>query len=171
MKLNELFTDVENLNEVFNTHVDIDSWKFRNNSLIGTLNVNNETFEIEFEPKKYSINNKQFTFINIAFSKLIDGHSSQALQNNSTSPSMIIGAITNAIIKKLDEFNYDAVIFVAIDNIDKRMRIYNAVAKKFAQKFSWYKTHVKIPNGELTILATSSIKYEEFEQHLKDVSK
>lgn len=101
---------------------------------------------------------------------MIDGYPTQELLLTSTNASAIIGAVANAIVDRLNDFDYDAIVFIAASSVDQRMRIYNIVAKKFHQMFKIMIPNVKLEGGrQMTILLSKTFpndKIEEFKNHI-----
>ena len=165
---------VMDLNEIFDTHIPINKWYYRGTTLVGQLNVDGELFNILFEPGRYRFDQGQYMFINVAFEKIVNGESTRELQFNSRKASSIVGAIVNALIDKLKDFQHDAIIFGASDNIEKRMRIYNTIANRFAKTFRFVIRDVKTNDGIITILISKSVSQEhasDFIEYLKTRNK
>jgi hypothetical protein len=143
---------VTNLFEVLDTKPDKLSWQTVDNRDIGTLIIQDEIFEIYLEPGEFGI----FSYINIAFSKMINGKPSDELVLTSKSGSKIMGAIINSLDERLNHYEPDAVIFTAVDNVEKRMSLYNRCIRFF--KFINYKDiirNIKIKNGMVTVVIIS----------------
>lgn len=162
---------VEDLYESMNTSIPVDSWKQEGKNLYSYINIDDEIFRIEFEPISY----QEYNAINIGFSKIVNDHPSQEIVLQSKNASRIIGAITTAMFDKLSDFSYDAVIFIARDNVTQRMRVYNYIAKKFHQKFKYMIENIKLENGQqMTALLSKTFpddKIEDFKNHIQNVTK
>lgn len=162
---------VEDLHESMNTKIPVDSWKQEGNELHGFIEIDSEIFRIELQPITY----QEYNAINVGFSKIVDDHPTQEIIVTSKNASKVIGAVANAIMDKLNEFTYDAIVFIAASAVDQRMRIYNIVAKKFHQMFKAMIPNVKLQNGQqMTILLGRSFpndKIEDFKQHIQNVTK
>ena len=167
-----------NLAEVYNTKIPVDNWFRDGNSNFGFIDISGEKFKIIIEELNYSFNSKTFNFLNVAFSKIVNGIETQNLTASSKNPSKILGAIFNAIADKLaniDSSNIDAIVFVARDNVNKRMSIYNRMSSNLLNPFNNVLQDVKIPNGgRMTILLNSKLSTDEtnnFINHLKTLEK
>lgn len=162
---------VEDLHESMNTRIPVDSWQQNGNELHGFIQINDELFRIELQPITY----QQHNAINIGFSKIVNDHPTQELSLTSTNPSTIIGAIANAIVDKLDDFEYDAIVFIAASAVDQRMRIYNIVAKKFHQLFKVMIPNIELEGGRrMTVLLSKTFpsdKIEGFKNHIQSAIK
>jgi prophage DNA circulation protein len=146
MKLFELC-----INEVFDTKVPVDNWIKKGDSIIGNIVIDHEQFQIIVELQHYKFNNESFNFLNIAFAKMVNGIPSQLLTITSKNSSKILGAIFNAVSEKTKElsdlFNIKAIVFVARDNVSKRMSVYNRMASNMFSPFSVSKTNIPLPKG------------------------
>jgi hypothetical protein len=176
MKLINLFdTDgfIPHINEVFDTIIPVDSWTTRGETKVGHLKIDNEDYYILLEPKIFSFNNQSYNFINIAFRKMVNGEESEELTYTNIAGSKVIGAIANAMRTELKKHEYAAIVFVATDNVDKRMAIYNNLTRKFGGDFLSCRPDVPIPGGKMTILFNKnfSAHHKEFEEHLKTSGK
>lgn len=162
---------VVDLHEMFNTKVPIDKWETAGNVLIGHLTINNEHFTIELEPFEYQGHNA----INIGFSKVLDGVRTQKLTMDSKNASSIIGAIINIADEKLNEFQYDAVVFLASDNVKQRMRIYDIAARQVQHKFSGMIPNIPLGGGKMATVLVGKMfpkeKLEHFKQHISTLDK
>lgn len=129
MKLHDLFDFIVSLNEVLDTKIPPNSWENGpNDSLIGKILVDDKTFLIKLEPLTYSFNEKEYLGINVAFTLFKDNKEIEILTYDNRSGSKIIGAIINALETKVNEYNWDFLLFIATNNIEKRMKIYNKIA-------------------------------------------
>lgn len=121
---------VFDLHETLNTRFDDEAWEQVGNRQVGTAQLGDETFKIILEPLTYPLDGITYRAINVAFQKLVNGKPSEDLQWTSKNASAVVGAITNALLERVALFDFDAVIFVAADNVSKRMTIYNQIARR-----------------------------------------
>lgn len=145
------------INEVFDTKVPVENWRQQGNNIIGNINIDNEQFQIIIEVQHYTFQNNNFNFLNVAFTKIVNGKPSQVLTITSKNSTKILGAIYNAIADKIKElsidYEIDAIVFVARDNVDKRMSVYNRMTSTMFNPFLIYKTDISLPKGaRMTIL-------------------
>lgn len=171
MKLHTLFKTIINLNEVLNTVIPPDKWEQRDEVLVGTLIIDSDSYEIYLEPITYTVDDKTFDVINVAFAKIVNGKASRKLTLNNKSSSKILGAIINALYDKIKQFKYDAIVFIARDNVEKRMTLYNRIARNKGGNFLISKENIPIINGGVaTVLYDKDFpdKYmDRFEQQIK----
>ena len=86
----------------------------------------------------------------------------------------MIGAIFNAASEEVLKHKTDAITFLAIDNVEQRMRIYNSLVRKFSAGFSSHRDNVKIQNGLMTIVFNKTFPdkaIQDFEEFLKKQEK
>ncbi len=146
MKVRNIFENAFKLNEVFNTKVDI-SWRTLENKDIGTFELLNNTYRILIEAGTF----KEFNFLNIAF-EIFDektNNFSRTLTLDNQAASKVLGAVRNGVVARIPIYDFDAVIFFANDNQDKRMKIYNAMASEFIKKFGYIKDNYKLSDGRI----------------------
>lgn len=173
MKLNELFDVDDELNwsrldlfEILNSKVPI-TWKLNGQKLDGEFEVDGSTYVIELEPGTY----EKYSLINVAFYKIgKDGKASYELSLDTKNPAKVLGAIVNGVQSKIDEFHYDALLFAASNNVDKRMKFYNGLANRFKKQFAIVMTDVKTKNGLFTILISSTVPKTEIDSFVEFAS-
>lgn len=154
MKLEEFLQldYVMNLNEIFDTRIPVENWKQENGTLSGYITIVDEQFKIIFEPGTYPTDNYTYRLINVGFEKLIDGVYVRDIQFNSKNASSIIGAISHAIYDKLNDYEFDALVFAAVDNIEQRMRIYNTIIRNMIKDMGLYIPNIKTERGMLSVV-------------------
>ena len=160
MKLNELFDVPGELNwtrldisEMFKTEIPI-SWKQSAAGLEGAFSIEDNDYIIKIEPGTF----QNFSFANIAFCRVDDtGEEEYELTNDTKNPAKVLGAIINGVNKKINEFELDAIVFAASNNVEKRMKFYNKLANRFVKNFGRIITDVPAANGKFTILISSKI--------------
>jgi len=175
MKLHDLFDFIVSLNEVLDTKIPPNSWeRGSNNSLIGKISIENKIYLIKLEPLTYSFNDKEYLGINIAFSLLENGKEIETLTYSNKSGSKIIGAIVNALETKVNEYEWDFLLFIATNNIEKRMKIYNKIANwKMKNIEGQVLTDISLNgNSKATIIMKDKfLSTQEFLTFLKDKQK
>lgn len=138
--------------EVLDTKPDKLSWENVDGRDVGTLEVQGETFEVYLEPGKFD----EFSYINIAFAKIVNGKPSEELVLSDKSGSKVMGAIVNSIDSRLNHYKTDAIIFIAVDNVEKRMSLYNRCIRfsKFLKPKDVIR-NIKVKRGAVTIVIIS----------------
>jgi len=163
------FTDfgwIPDLIETLETKIPVENWRWIDKKLEGDLLIDTETFKIILEPGEV----QGHVLVNIAFEKLVNGKFSQDLVINSKNGSKILGAIINGAWDKLEEFdNVEFIVFIAADNVSKRMGIYNTVARRLmkSMNFNIIKDNFKVRNGLMTIISKKNYS----DEMLKELEK
>lgn len=115
MNLAALFPDLINITEAFNTNFTSIIWNQTATGLIGTASLDDEEFELYLEPSAIMISGLKRYWINVAFARKVDGELKQDLFPTGSSQSKQLGAVINALNRKLRElvsqFKIDAVVF------------------------------------------------------------
>lgn len=167
--------DIINVNEVFDTKIPVENWIKKGNSIIGNMFIENEQFHVIIELQHYNFNNKQFNFLNIAFAKILEnGEPTQLLSLTNKNSSKILGVIYNALSSKIKELSnkldIKAITFVARDNVDKRMSLYNRMTSNLFNPFTSYKQNIPLSNGaKMTILFSGYLDSLDYDSFIKYV--
>jgi hypothetical protein len=180
MKINDLFTGfVPSLNEIFDTKIPVENWMTsKSGARIGKLEVDEDLYLIELTPHTYDFQTTTYKFINVSFKKIINGKESEDLTFTNKTGSKVIGSIVHGVIDELKNFDADAIVFIATDHIEQRMRIYNRLFSNLGglinSEFSGSIKDIKIPNGNMSIILNKRISNEDvnsFVEYLKTVNK
>ena len=169
MKFVDIFEFVVQLDEVFNTTVSVD-WKQEDHILVGMFQIDGNSYRIKLEPGTFL----SYNFINVAF-EIKDGDSwstKETLDNKGA--SKVISAVISGIEKEIHKYECDAIVFLAASSVDKRMRIYNWIARKYTKHFGSIKENVPLDNGKLcSIIFNKELgsRISEFENHLNSLGK
>lgn len=171
MKLKEI-ADGINIVEVFNTKIPINQWRSNDpGQLLGDITIDDKQYVVILEMIAYNINNVNKTAVNIAFDRIIGNKRVTDLTNDTFSPK-IMGAIFNAALDKINEYHFDAIVFMAINNVDKRMSFYNRIAHWLSKQYGAMIPDLPLPNGgKLTIVCNAHVSEEEVEQIKQLVNK
>lgn len=168
MKLNDVVEITGKLNwskldlyEIFNS-TQLVAWKMVNSILNGSFSVDGEDYVIQLEPGTY----KNYSFINVSFHK---GNGDYELSLDTKRPAVVLGTIINGVEHKIDEFHYDALVFSAANNIDRRMSFYNRLAQKFVKRFARIQMNVETPSGKLTVLISKTVTKEDVDGFIKSL--
>lgn len=178
--LNDLFDVPGELNwsktawmsESLNSKAKDIKWSSVGRNMNGTFNVDDSTYVIEIQPDDYEINGKKYNYINAAFHKIGPNNEPHyELQLNTKRPGLVIGCIFNGIFDKIKEYHYDALMFAATEDIQKRMKFYNKVASLFSKNFKIICHDIKTKNGMCTIMIGYHVlnsDVSEFIEHIKE---
>ena len=171
-KFIDLFDFVVNINEVQDTKIPPKSLTTEaGGARAGHIVIKAEDYFIHLEPKTYKFDGKTYTFINIAFKKAIDGKESEDLTFDNKAGSTVIGAIFNAASDEVKKYEVNAIVFIAKDNVEQRMRIYNNLTSKFHPDFLACIKNITIPSGKMTIIFNTKIKIPETEKFIEYLKK
>jgi hypothetical protein len=169
-KFEDFFKEIVDLNEVFDTKISDIDWKHEGNNYVGKLKINEDQFKINFEPGTFS----GLNFINVSFQIFKDGDWSTNATLDNKSASKIIGAIINGIQDKIGDFQFDALVFFAVDHSEKRMSIYNWIARRYLKKLGKIRENVKMKDNQFcTIIFNKEVSKNiiEFEDYLSRLDK
>lgn len=168
---------VFDLYESMNARFDDEAWHREGSTEVGNAEIDGEQFKIILEPGTYPIGGYTYSFINAAFQKIIDGKPVNDLQLTSKNASKIVGAISNALLDRVQLHDFDAVLFIADDNSEDRMRVYNKIAERKWTRLGVGEAlyNIDLGNGRLcTILYRKDLgkqKLDTFIEYLKTKKK
>lgn len=161
---------VFDLHESLNTRFDDESWSQVGRAEVGYGVLGDETFRIVLEPQTFPIDGIKYQFINVAFQKIVNGEPTEELQLSGKNASKIVGAISNALIERVQLYDFDAILFQACDNIEARMTIYNKVAdRKWVQHgFGTSVQNIDLQNGcKGTVLLSKELARQKLDSFMK----
>jgi hypothetical protein len=160
MKLNETFDSTIKLN-----------WKQESKDLtFAEFEVDNIQYECFIEAGTYEFEGHELSFLNTGFSRVSGSDKIFDLTLETKDSIKVLGAVINGVSKKIEEYHADAVMLSAVDNVEKRMRIYQWIARKFSTKFGIWIKSITVPNGKVTLLISSKLDkalINKFEEHVK----
>lgn len=164
------------INEIFDTRIPVNQWTRQGNTEVGILDIDGEEFHIILEERHYTFQSRVLNFINAAFAKIVDGKQSQKLVGSSKYAGKILGAIFHAVTDKVkSRDDIDAIVFVARDNVTKRMSLYNQMASNMFNPFTDVIRDVPLPEGgKMTILLKNIVDKDlvsAFEEYLTTLEK
>jgi hypothetical protein len=168
---------VFNLLEMLNTRFGDEDWKQVGKQQVGTAVLGDEVFQLRLEPFTLPLGDINYQAINVAFAKMVNGEPSEQLTLTSKNASKIVGAVTNALLERVALYDFDAVVFIAEDNIEARMTIYNKVAeRKWTQRgLGESVQNIELGDGRrCTLLLSKELarhRRDAFIEHLKKLKK
>lgn len=178
MKLQVFFEETDNyfakinLFEIMNTKVDL-KWEIshENQTIFATFHVGEKQFKVFFESGFFKVD-----YVNIGFFQIIDGKETTELTNNvSSSASIIISGVFQAIQEFLKKYEVNALVFAALNNVDKRMKLYNRIISLYSSRFGIMISDIKTSTGaEVTVLISHKVpkdQIDEFKEYVKDQMK
>lgn len=176
MRLEDLFdvSWIEDLGESLNSKFRSASWSIQNGTDVGIGIIGDEKFKLMIDPQVFEFNGRVFNFVNISFAKILGDHETEELQIDSTNASKIIGAITSELDQRIRQYDLDAVVFIAQDHVEKRMRLYNKIARKKWAGLGTIIENIDIGGDRrLTAMISRSLSehIEDFKAHVARVTK
>lgn len=128
------------------------NWKEEDHKLHGYFESSEFQYRVVIEPFQY----QNYNCANIGFEVFKDGKPTTELTSAKYGNS-VFGTVLNASSEKITQFDIDAVVFIAIDNVEKRMPVYKRLADRFARNFGEAFEKVKLTNGEAIIIISDNI--------------
>lgn len=176
MRVHEMFDDIENFYESMTFRSPPSLWKQVEHRLERELIIDDEKIIVIIDPQVYPVGGKMVDFLNIGFEGFDEnGVRTDKLTNKSENGSKIIGAVSNALITKLPEFEYSALSFIARDKIERRMTLYSRIVRNNLQKLGEaYQSNIKLNDGSKAIVVFSKMNTpwsKEFIEWLKKQNK
>ncbi|MCK9369727.1 hypothetical protein M0R04_07465 [Candidatus Dojkabacteria bacterium] len=149
------------MNEIFNSTVHL-IWYNKDQSIQTNFTVNNKQYLLVIDPHTYEFGGETYSFLNINFFRILnDGTYTMDLTLDTPGVVKVLGAIVNGTYEKIKEYQADAIILVASNNIEKRMRIYSRIAKQFVKTFGTITPIISLNGGsKAVVLLSSSMKGE-----------
>ena len=161
MRLVDLFENAVNLNEVLDTKFDSLKWEdqaYSGAEIYGTGFLDGEKFRLSIQPSTFTVQAaipERYDFLNVAFSREVDGKLTQDLISTGKSQSRQLGAIINALKNKIleldGEFNIHAIAAVAAKGEEKRISFYSKV---FSMTHPWKHRYTVTWFGGTALIAT-----------------
>ncbi len=158
-----------NLFEILNTKVDL-KWENsnENQTVFASFKVDEKHFKVFFEAGNFKVD-----YVNIGFFQIIDGEETTELTNNvSSSASVIISGVFQAIQEFLKKYEIDVLVFAVLNNVDKRMKLYNRIIALYSSKFGVMIPNIKTSSGaEVTVLVSHKVpkvQIDEFKEYVKE---
>jgi hypothetical protein len=159
MNLTALFPDLINITEAFNTNFTSILWNNTNTGLIGTAVLDGEEFELYLEPSAIMIGGVKRYWIHVAFARKVDGELKQDLFPTGSNQSRQLGAVINALNRKLRElvsqFKIDAVVFTIQKGQEKRIALYKRIMLSKIYGIKPWQYRFSIEWGEGTALVAT----------------
>ena len=142
-------------------------WKeTENGGLKGRFTSPDYAYDVNFEPFTYQFNGKDYDCVNVSFEVIKDGQATTELTPTNYS-NQVIGTIQNSMSEKLIQFDIDAVIMIASDNVISRMKLYERMADRFAKEFGKVYKRIRLPKGEALAILANRIPEQTQEEILK----
>ena len=130
--------------------------------LKGRFSTPEYDYDVNFETFTYTFEGLSGIYdgVNVSFEVIKDGIATTDLTPTKYS-NQVMGTIQNSLTEKLIQFDIDIVLFIAIDNIEARMRVYGRMADKFAKQFGKVYRNIRIKDGEAIAILANRIPERE----------
>jgi hypothetical protein len=131
---------------------------------VGLLTVDDKKFRIRLEKGQIELSDTNVTFLHVSF-QVWSNENNEWTDDptyNNKSAMKVLGAIVNAINEALNHTVYDAIVFGASNQIEKRMRIYNWVVSRFSKQFGGCLDNFKTKSGNVYSVVCSKSFSREF---------
>ena len=102
MRLKKIFTNLVSINEAFDTKFDSIDWNFDGESVVGIAALGSDEFKLYIQVKSLDFEGRQLVWLNVAFSRFIDGKETELLLNMGNQ-SKQLGAIISALKAKIQD--------------------------------------------------------------------
>lgn len=164
------------LNEIFDSVVAI-KWSKRSSTVVGDFSVDGLDFRILLEPATFTFNDTVYDFINVSFVRKDGEIETTDLLGQTKTSAKIYGAILNGVKSQLKKYTYDALVFIATDNVEKRMSLYDSLVNRFMKdKLTNVIRDIPLNDGHKCIVAFSTEMKNprlivDFKEFLKSVDK
>ena len=152
--------DIENFYESMTFIAPPSKWKQVGHTIQRILELNDEEkIVLVIDPQVFPVGDKVIDFLNIGFLGFDSaGNMTEAMTYSSKNSSNVIGAVANALLTKLPEFEYSALSFIARDNIKKRMSLYSRIIRnKLHHLGQTYQPDIKMNDGGQAIVVFSEM--------------
>jgi hypothetical protein len=179
MKLVDIFQNALCINEMYNTHFDRAAWDFTDGRFIGNALLGEDSFKLYIEPSIFHAGNHKITWLNIAFSRIVDGKEVQELTAANKNTSQVLGAVINALSEKIAEldsqYNIDALAFCVVESEKKRLVTYQRIlgSKALVGLHNWNltKKEINIGNGWALVALSRSLSKTEHDVLFAEITK
>lgn len=172
MKLHEIFPDVLELFETMGSRFSKLKWEQSGGIFTGNAELNNIQFKLKIEVQNLKVQETEKTWLNLAFSRVINGENVETLVNTGQNQSATFGAVLNALrdkVNELDEkYKIDGIVFIAASSELKRLSLYRKLANSKIHGFpGWFLTaEVESKNGKALICVKEKMS-SDFSNKLK----
>ena len=151
------------MDEVMDTKIPVSQWHQSDSRLTGDINIDGVDYCIIIDVLHYPINGITKSAMNIAFDKMVNGERSNTLTYDTKSSSKVFGAILNAAQDKINQYHYDVVVFSAINDVEKRMRLYNHIAHWISKQYGTRIENIPVGSGLMTLVFKDKLTPDEIE--------
>jgi len=136
------------INEIFDSQIPVRWKQISPNEVYGYFDVDESSYRIFIQAGTYSFEGRTYSFLNCGFAVMKGEDPDMSLQGGTKNPSKVLGAVYNGIRQKVEEFDADALVFTATDNVERRMPLYGFLVSRFNKSgFPRWSENIKTRNG------------------------
>lgn len=145
------------MNEIFNSSVPL-TWEETQTEACAKFTIKDKQYVLRITPHLYEFHEKTYTFLNVAFSRILEnGNETMDLTLDRSDASLVLGAVINGAAAKIKYYQADALLLVATNNTERRMKIYMWIARQFHGTFGILTPIITLPKGKAIALLSSDI--------------
>lgn len=119
------------INEAFDTMFDSVQWSQHGSSYVAQCKLDDMDFTLNIEGMNFRTVAGLHTYLNLAFTRIINGQFVETLVNTGENQSRVFGAVINELKKKVQEldreFEIDAIVLIAVTAESKRLQLYKRI--------------------------------------------
>lgn len=131
MKLQSLVGEISALTEIYDGRFTSLKWKLERGMIVGHALLDQDEFKLRIEPMSFTHGKFETTWLNIAFTRVINGIEDQTLTATNRNTSEVLGAVISALkdkIKELDsQYEIGALVFCVVEFEKKRLNLYRKI--------------------------------------------
>lgn len=148
MRLQEIIGGLEKISESFNTIINA-NWVKTADGFIGSFEINGEIYYLHVDVDDI-VGHK---CAHISFTRTTAGGVTSKLTADTGMGSVLVmSAISQAFKPNIDANQYDVVYFIANDEIDKRMKVYNKIFQFLSGGYGSYVTGIPLGDSEASVM-------------------
>jgi hypothetical protein len=166
----KLLQDLITINEAFDTVFDSVRWSKQGQSMyVAECRLDGTDFTLNIEGMNFRVGAELRTYLNLAFTRVVDGQYVQTLVNTGENQTRAFGAIFNELRKKVreldGEFELDALVMIAVSAETKRLSLYRrALASKAYGLQPWQlRAEVRAMDGTALVATKEPLPKDAFD--------
>jgi stress response protein SCP2 len=164
--LKEVFTNILCINEAFDTKFDSVKWNLNGHIFKGDAKLGTEEFKLYIQVQSFNYSQGSLTWLNVAFSRIVDGDENESLLNmgnQSKQLGAVISALKDKVKSIVDDYQVDAVVFIANAGEEKRISLYEKLAHSSKLGLhNWrYLATTKWSSGQAVIMSEKTLSVDD----------
>lgn len=135
------------------------NWTRTSDGLRGTFSTPEYSYEIQIDKFIYPFNGQIYNCANVGF--VVSSNGNQTTELTPTQfPLQVFGTVMNGVGEKVITMELDAIIMVATNAADRRIKLYDKLADKYLTKFGNVYKHIKTTTGLATVIISHRVPTE-----------